>query len=129
RTARLVTVRTTIQPPQNCVGRLATGFFVLERQPGDGIEVLAAAAEQKPHDQHRHESHDEQVTDENHVSHRPVSRVRVRPSDCKYATTASSSVLSATAAEAPSISSSVYGCPSRRSARKRASTVPSSAAR
>src|SRR5215468_6824630 len=52
------------------------------------------------------------------------------PRPCRYATSASSSVLSETAFAAPAMSASVYGSPNVRSARMRAAmSPPSSAAR
>src|SRR5690606_19653284 len=110
------------------VGRSATAILVVERQPCDRVEVRSMAAEQEPDDKRDHEGHDEHVADEDEVRHRLLPLVRARPSDCRYAITASSSVLSATASAAPAMSSSVYGWPRRCSARSRAAMLPSASA-
>src|SRR5688572_23969643 len=104
---KLATVMVEIQPPQNSEGRSATVFLVLERNARCGIEPGAARAHRNPDDDDDHERRDQHVTDEDEPGHGCVRPPLLRPMDCRYAITASSSDFPSSPAGAPEISASV----------------------
>src|SRR5687767_6129015 len=104
---KLATVMVEIQPPQNSDGRSATAFLVLQRDARCGIETGAARAHRNPDDDDDHERHDQHVTDEDEPGHGCACPPLLRPMDCRYAITASSSVFPSSPAGAPEISTAV----------------------
>src|SRR6476646_4836031 len=93
---------------------------ILHRQRGEGVEIGFVMRKPRPHpdaDECEYHEHGKDAGD------MPPERTHfggsfgslATPSPWRYATSASSSVLSATALGAPSMSASVYGSPSLRS--------------
>src|SRR4029078_12491032 len=97
---------------------------VVQRNAREAIESRAMQRQPGPDPDADEDQHQQQRDHADRMSPDLVhgACLAVTPRPCKYATSASSSVLSLVASYAAAMSASVYGSPSRRSTRMRAMT-------